>query len=362
MAPRSLLLIILVVFCSKITAFQCNNKNKFSYPNLFPAILIFGDSTVDTGNNNYIPTVFKGNHPPYGDDFPGQVPTGRFSNGKLVPDFLASMFCLKETIPPFLTPNLPDKELLTGVSFASAGSGIDELTTAVSKVIPVSRQTEYLKEYIHRLTRIVGKKQAQKIVSEALVIISAGTNDFIFNFYDVPTRRLQFSVYEYQDYLQSKLTKFIKELYDLGCRRMVVSGLPPIGCLPIQLTLKLSILRKCVPMENLDSLSYNTKLVKLLPRIQQTLPGSKLFYADSYNRLLDMIKYPRKYGFVETSKGCCGTGTVEAGPLCNHLTPVCGNASEFIFWDSIHPGESVYRYLTEQLVKDLLPYFKPKAV
>jgi hypothetical protein len=80
----------------------------------FSSILVFGDSTVDTGNNNYIKTLSKGNHLPYGRDFPNHVPTGRFSNGKLAIDFLASIMNLKDTVPPFLDPNLSNEDLLTG--------------------------------------------------------------------------------------------------------------------------------------------------------------------------------------------------------------------------------------------------------
>lgn len=46
------------------------------------------DSTLDAGNNNRINTPVKCNFPPYGRDFPGGVPTGRFSNGKLTSDFV----------------------------------------------------------------------------------------------------------------------------------------------------------------------------------------------------------------------------------------------------------------------------------
>ncbi|KAL3518002.1 hypothetical protein ACH5RR_020591 [Cinchona calisaya] len=348
-----ILCLLVQILSSTIQTATCNNSKAF--PHKFPAILIFGDSTVDPGNNNYISTPFKGNHKPYGNDFPGKIPTGRFSNGKLVPDFLASIFGLKETIPPFLQPNISDNEFISGVSFASAGSGFDELTTAVSGVISMSRQIEYLKEYTEQLIRIVGEKEAQRILAAALVVISAGTNDFIFNFYDIPTRRLQFSVSEYQDFLQNKLQDFVKELHHLGCRKIVVTGLPPIGCLPIQLTAKLSILRRCVDKENLDSQSYNEKLEKLLPKLQETLPGTKILYVDTYSHLMDMIKNPQKYGFGETTRGCCGTGILEAGPLCNEGTPVCANPSQYIFWDSIHPGELTYRYFSEQLVKEVLP-------
>ncbi|KAL8055886.1 hypothetical protein ABFX02_04G084200 [Erythranthe guttata] len=349
--PRSsTLLFILIV----TTAVECNVE-KPTLPK-FPAILVFGDSTVDTGNNNYILTPFKGDHPPYGLDFPGSFSTGRFSNGKLVPDILASMMGLKETIPPFLDPNLSDREILTGVSFASAGSGFDELTTSLSRVIPMSMQPHLFEQYVKRVEGVVGRDEAAGILSGALVIVSAGTNDFIFNYYDVPTRRIQFvTVGMYQDFLLNKLQSMVKELYNLGCRKMVVSGLPPIGCLPIQITTKSPILRSCSRKENADAQSYNHKLEKqLLPQLEAELPRSKIVYVDSYNPLMDMINDPHKYGFVETRRGCCGTGFLEAGPLCTQLTPVCANPSQYLFWDSIHPGESTYRILSEKLSASLL--------
>ncbi|KZV41919.1 GDSL esterase/lipase-like [Dorcoceras hygrometricum] len=263
---------------------------------MFPSILIFGDSTVDAGNNNYITTLFRANHPPYGLHFPGNTPTGRFSDGKLVPDMLASMQGIKETVPPFLQPNLSNEEMLTGVSFASAGSGYDEMTTLVSRAIPISNQLGYFKDYIKRVENIVGEEKASKILSSAVVIISAGTNDFVFNYYDLPTRSLQFSVNEYQHFLLRKLHKMVKELYYLGCRKMVVSGLPPVGCLPIQRTAKSPLLRSCIDMENKDAESYNDKLKKLLPQINAQLRGSKILYADIYNPMMDMIKNPQNYG------------------------------------------------------------------
>ncbi|VAI40673.1 unnamed protein product [Triticum turgidum subsp. durum] len=51
------------------------------------AVIVFGDSIVDPGNNNNLHTQIKANHPPYGRDFDGHVATGRFSNG-LVPSDL----------------------------------------------------------------------------------------------------------------------------------------------------------------------------------------------------------------------------------------------------------------------------------
>ncbi|CAI9274477.1 unnamed protein product [Lactuca saligna] len=46
------------------------------------AILVFGDSYSDPGNNNYILTPFRGNFPPYGKDFANHKATTRCTNGK----------------------------------------------------------------------------------------------------------------------------------------------------------------------------------------------------------------------------------------------------------------------------------------
>jgi len=62
-----------------------------------PAMFIFGDSLIDNGNNNNLPSLAKANYYPYGIDFNGG-PTGRFSNGYTMVDeigihsFLSTLF------------------------------------------------------------------------------------------------------------------------------------------------------------------------------------------------------------------------------------------------------------------------------
>ncbi|GJR68732.1 GDSL esterase/lipase [Tanacetum coccineum] len=52
-------------------------------------VFVFGDSSVDPGNNNGLKTDAKSNFPPYGMDFFSGHPTGRFSNGRLATDYIA---------------------------------------------------------------------------------------------------------------------------------------------------------------------------------------------------------------------------------------------------------------------------------
>lgn len=184
--------IAVILFLTTLVA-SSNAAKKATTRPLAPAILIFGDSSVDTGNNNYLPDAnFKSNHIPYGVDLPGKAASGRFSNGKLYCDIIASKLHIKELVPPFLQPNLSDTEIVTGVNFASAGSGYDDQTVLLTKAIPIAYQPTMLKSYITRLKGIVGKKKAMEIINGAIVIVSAGTNDFILNYYDFPSRTQEY--------------------------------------------------------------------------------------------------------------------------------------------------------------------------
>lgn len=53
------------------------------------AFFVFGDSLVDSGNNNYLATTARADSPPYGIDYPTRRPTGRFSNGLNIPDIIS---------------------------------------------------------------------------------------------------------------------------------------------------------------------------------------------------------------------------------------------------------------------------------
>ena len=113
-------------------------------PEKHVALFIFGDSLFDPGNNNYINTTFdfQANFLPYGETF-FKYPTGRFSDGRLIPDFIgkalqifqvsitnsltltynfvAAQFAGLPIIPTYLQPG--NHKFTDGVNFASGGAG-----------------------------------------------------------------------------------------------------------------------------------------------------------------------------------------------------------------------------------------------
>ena len=85
-------LLILLSLCRIRSCSTVDTEKKVLPKENIPALLAFGDSIVDPGNNNEILLTFiKANFPPYGKDFEDGKATGRFSNGRIPTDFLGRM-------------------------------------------------------------------------------------------------------------------------------------------------------------------------------------------------------------------------------------------------------------------------------
>ncbi|XP_031398124.1 GDSL esterase/lipase At5g45960-like [Punica granatum] len=353
-----LLLLSLLYFAGCVSNGHATPKQT-PFNNTIPALLVFGDSTVDPGNNDYVNTVFKGNFPPYGRDFTNRVATGRFTNGQLPTDYIISYMGVKDYVPPYLNQSLHIEELMTGVSFASAGSGYDPLTPTLSNVVPLQKQLEYFQEYRERLEGAIGKEKTDDLIKRSMFLLSAGTNDFALNYFTAQLRRMSFSASNYEKFVLQHFKGFIQGLLSQGATKIAVVGLPPMGCLPVIITSNTIPLtgRQCVERINSVSRDYNTLLQSELRHLQSTQLNkeTKIYYADIYGPLQDMIQNHQRYGFEVVSSGCCGTGLLEASFLCNAKTPVCLDASKYIFWDAIHPTDRAY-YLIFQAFRPLIDF------
>ncbi|KAJ3679111.1 hypothetical protein LUZ60_017122 [Juncus effusus] len=324
-----------------------------------PAIIVFGDSTADTGNNNYIRTLAKSNFKPYGRDFQGGNATGRFSNGRLAVDFISEAFGLPKIVPAYLDPSYDMKDFAKGVCFASAATGYDNATSNIFSVIPLYEELDYFKEYQSKLKSSQGETQALQTLKQSLYIISVGTNDFIENYYSVSSRRSsEYTVSEYSDYLLHISEEFITNLYNLGARKIDLVGIPPMGCLPFERSKSLLSLGECNEEYNKVAFDFNVKLKGMIGRLNKELVNVSIVYGDIYGILMEVMQNYTSYGFEDIMVGCCGTGVFEMSYLCNgNNLLTCSDADKYAFWDSIHPSEKLYHIIADKMMNTTLYVF-----
>lgn len=89
MASNSFIFTIFLLLISSSYITSLAQQEARQQNELVPAMFIFGDSLIDNGNNNNLPSLAKANYFPYGIDFSGG-PSGRFSNGYTIVDELGS--------------------------------------------------------------------------------------------------------------------------------------------------------------------------------------------------------------------------------------------------------------------------------
>ncbi|KAF3681519.1 GDSL esterase/lipase [Capsicum annuum] len=326
-----------------------------------PAIIVFGDSSVDSGNNNQIATVLKSNFEPYGRDFYNRKPTGRFCNGRIPPDFISEGFGLRPFVPAYLDGEYSIADFAQGVCFASAGTGYDNATSDVLRVIPLWKELEYFKEYQMKLRAYAGRKKANYIIREALYLVSIGTNDFLENYYSIQSpRSSQYTEEQFQDFILRLAQNFVTQIYHMGARKISLTGLPPMGCLPLERTTNYVSGNGdgCNEKYNNVAKHFNVMLVNLIQRLNNELPGIRVVFSDAYDLLLQMITKPSSFGFQVASVACCGTGLFEMGYLCDKLSPLtCTDASKFVFWDAFHVTDKTNQIISDFLMKYVFAQF-----
>ncbi|PIA63290.1 hypothetical protein AQUCO_00200959v1 [Aquilegia coerulea] len=305
-----------------------------------PAIYVFGDSLVDCGNNNNIQTFVKVNYPPYGIDFVGGA-TGRFTNGKTIPDITAEILGLPMP-PAYKSLNLSSFKNLTGVNYASGGGGIlPETGRNFGKVITFGQQISYFQTTVEQVLQpqFGNLEDLQKYLSKSIFMIAIGSNDYINNYlqpqyYD--TSR-SYTPLTFAQLLMKRFSRLFERLYKLGARKVVMYELNPLGCIPRYRT---KPNEKCVEEYNDLARNFNSHLNQTLERLTHFHPGTIFTKAQLYEGTKAMIENPSKFGFNDVKHPCCYTG--DSYQTCIRGLPPCQNSSQHLWWDGFHGTENSY--------------------
>ncbi|XP_048334751.2 GDSL esterase/lipase 5 [Ziziphus jujuba] len=318
------------------------------------ALFIFGDSTVDPGNNNHMETIpeNRADYKPYGQNGFFEGPTGRFSDGRVIVDFIAE-YAKLPIIPPFRQPSA---KYTKGVNFASGGAGILSETNQ-GLVTDLKTQLKNFEDVQKSLTENLGDEQAKKLISEAVYFFSIGSNDYMGGYLGNPKMQQDYNPEQYVDVVIGNLTKAIQSLYEKGGRKFGFLSLSPLGCLPALRILNPKASqeeRRCFEGASELALAHNNALKAVLTSLEYLLKGFKYCNSNFYNWLQDRINNPSKYGFKEGVNACCGTGPYRGIYTCGGKKEVtdyelCDNAEDYVWWDSFHPTERIHEHFAKAL-------------
>ncbi|XP_054780028.1 GDSL esterase/lipase 5 isoform X2 [Prosopis cineraria] len=261
------------------------------------AFFIFGDSLLDAGNNNYIntTTLDQANFWPYGETY-FNFPTGRFSDGRLISDFIAEYANLP-LIAPFLQPG--NRDYYNGVNFASAGAGA-LVQTFQGSVISLRTQAKYFEKVERRLRKELGRREGKQVMSRAVYLFSIGNNDYLSPFLTSPDFLNSFSPSHYVSMVIGNFTSVVEDIYRRGGRKFGVINCLPLGCLPGTRLLMLNSNAAANASECFHQLSrlailHNRALSLALSQLSQQLRGFQYSLYDFHTDLTHRIHHPSKF-------------------------------------------------------------------
>ncbi|KAH8972128.1 hypothetical protein BDL97_02G178800 [Sphagnum fallax] len=331
------------------------------------ANFIFGDSLVDAGNNDYLDSLAKANYQPYGIDTSDHKPTGRFCNGRIVPDLMSESMGMEYPLP-VLDPAATGPNILQGVNYASAGAGILNDTGSIFlSLLTLPQQFQYFQQTKTQIAALIGQPAADQLIKDAIYSFTLGGNDYINN-YLIPfsTRSQQYTIPQYQDLLISPLYGHFQKAYSLGMRKFTVSNIGPIGCTPSEVV-RGSLNGSCITSIQDMAMGFNAALKPMTEQLQAELPGSVFVYIDSFTVVMNIINNAASYGFTVKDSPCCSAACCGVGPYldfidCETSTGYCNNREEYVFWDLFHPTERVNILAQQQFLNGGLDVVSPMNV
>ncbi|KAL5732001.1 hypothetical protein ACHQM5_004670 [Ranunculus cassubicifolius] len=306
-----------------------------------PCYFIFGDSLVDNGNNNVIPSLARADYLPYGIDFPGGA-TGRFSNGLTTVDVIAQQLGFRNFIPPYSQAS--GRAILSGVNYASAAAGIrDETGQQLGDRIAFNGQLRNYQNTVQQVVNILGDEDtAANYLSQCIYTVGLGSNDYLNNYFMPQTYSTsrRYNPVQYADVLIQQYTQQLRTLYNYGARKVALIGIGQIGCSPNALAQGSPDGRTCDERINSANRLFNDRLRNLVDDANNNLPDAKFIYVNAYAIFDDILRSPGSFGLSVTNAGCCGVGRNNGQITCLPYQTPCANRNQYLFWDAFHPTEA----------------------
>ncbi|KAD4983233.1 hypothetical protein R6Q59_002905 [Mikania micrantha] len=363
MLKASMLLLLLSLSTKPVKATVSNNN-----PCHFPAVFNFGDSNSDTGG---LAAAFGQAPPPNGETF-FHRPAGRYSDGRLVIDFMVQSLGL-----PYLSAYLDalGSNFTHGANFATGGSTIrpQNTTRHQSGLSPISLNVQsyqfndfYVRTQIIRKDEVFFKELVPdpEAFSRGLYAFDIGQNDLTGGlFLNLTVDQVKASIPDILGQFQA----VVKDVHDKGGRFFWIHNTGPIGCLPYvleHLPINEGQMDKngCAKPFNELAQFFNQKLKDLVNQLLEELPEAMITYVDIYKARYALISQAHAHGFEHPLRVCCGYGQKYnynihvgcGGRVSDNGMEIfvgsCKDPSVMIMWDGIHYTEAANKWVFDQIV------------
>ncbi|GER29086.1 GDSL esterase/lipase [Striga asiatica] len=287
-------------------------------------LFVFGDSYADTGNiRKSLGSSWK---EPYGFTFPGK-PAGRFSDGRVLTDYLAKFLGLKTPLA-YEWMKLGGKKIDNGLNFAYGGTGVFD---TLGGLLPnMSTQIDFLENLMNQ--SLYTKSDLQSSV----VLVCLAGNDY--------------AAYGLQNYIPlviNQLALNLKRINGLGASKIVVTALQPLGCLP-RMT-RMSSFQQCNATQNLLVGYHNSLLQQAVAQLNNETKSPTFFILDLYSTFTSVLQQKGEFQgdlkFETPLKPCCMgiNNTYSCGSVDekgNKMYTICSNPKSSFFWDLSHPTQA----------------------
>ncbi|CAN0923549.1 GDSL esterase/lipase At5g55050, partial [Linum grandiflorum] len=324
-----------------------------------PCAFYFGGATFDVGTNNYLNmSTARADFPQNGIDFPAG-PTGRFSNGRNVADYIAMKTGLNFSPPAYLsfvdgTSGTDTSDLQSvinngGLNFASAGDGFSDFGRMnYGQVVPIGTQVTQMEGLARDLQTVFNSTAAATYLRNCVYYIDVGGSDIV-----VQLDNLVFTDPSFIGRVTSQFVSLVQALYSIGARKFGIVGPQQIGCSPIARAR--SPTGRCRPRANSIAAAIPSQLAIAMRMLRVTNQDIIYSVANTYNINSDITNSPTLYGIRNVTGACCGDGTT----LCVPNSTVCRNRDGYLYWNPAQLTESGSRLVVEAFFSDNSRYTDP---
>ncbi|KAK9926959.1 hypothetical protein M0R45_024165 [Rubus argutus] len=243
----------------------------------------------------------------------------------------------------------PTVEILTRTSPLGGSAMAESQSIILGQHVSLSQQIQQFTDTYQQFVLSMGEQAAIDHVSNSVLCISIGINDYI-HYYLLNESNVQnlYFPWSFNQFLASTVRQEIKNLYNINVMKVVVMGLPPIGCVPRYLCEYRVKDGQCVEEINNMVMEFNFVMKFMIEELGE-LPYSNIIFCDMFQGSMDILKNSERYGFDVTTDACCGLGDYKGFLMCFSPDMACSNASNHIGWDQFHPTDTVNAILTDNI-------------